>query len=391
MQLFDKFLGTFFLTASFQGLVIACLLYIVARGNKMANRVLSVFVILFSIEIFYFVGFWSQWGHINKFLRLAEGFALLYGPLLYTYFHLLESPTSLKKFKWHFLPYLSYLVLFSPFILNLFTSMPTSVLSVTKPIYSVLFTILYFAKLVSVLVYAFLILKYFYFEKLKINSFATDAEKVKVLWVSKISFLFSAYATAYLGYILLEQTRMLKPEYDYAIGMMIAVILYVLAYQGFRQPGIFMDLLPVHSIKEVAVSSTEVVETIKYSRNRLSESFIKRCKDRLTEMVASERPYLKKGLKIQDMAEMMHISSHQLSQVINLEYEKTFTEYINQLRVEHAIRLIEQEPEGIKIFALALDSGFSNKVSFYNAFKRHTGMSPVEFKGKLNEKNTNES
>lgn len=391
MQLFDKFLGTFFLTASLQGVIIACLLFFVARGNKKANRMLSLFVILFSIEIFYFVGFWSQWTHINKYLRLAEGFALLYGPLLYTYFHVLESESNWRKFKWHFFPFGLYLLLFSPFILNQLANLSEPVLSVVRPLYNILFPTLYFAKVVSVVVYSILVLKYFYFEKLKINSFATEAEKTKVLWVSKISFLFSAYATAYLGYIFLERTGMLKPEYDYAIGMMIAVILYLLAYQGFRQPGIFMDMVPIQPVKEISISTTELVETIKYSRNRLSDSFIQRCKERLAEVMDKDKPYLTRGLKIQDMAEMMRLSSHQLSQVINVSYGKTFTEYINQLRVEHAIRMIETEPEGIKILALALDSGFSNKVSFYNAFKRHTGMSPVEYRTKVNPGSTSDT
>lgn len=65
--------------------------------------------------------------------------------------------------------------------------------------------------------------------------------------------------------------------------------------------------------------------------------------------------------------------------MLNDRLGKTFYDYINGLRVEHAKILLRQEP-AMAVTDVAFASGYNSKNSFYNAFKRHTGASPTEFR-----------
>lgn len=45
--------------------------------------------------------------------------------------------------------------------------------------------------------------------------------------------------------------------------------------------------------------------------------------------------------------------------------------------------MLSASHKDLKLIAIALDSGFNNKTSFLNAFKRITGMNPSQFREKL--------
>jgi AraC-like DNA-binding protein len=47
--------------------------------------------------------------------------------------------------------------------------------------------------------------------------------------------------------------------------------------------------------------------------------------------------------------------------------------------VEYAMQLLLREPRR-SIIDIAFRSGYNNKNSFYNAFKRHTGTTPSEYR-----------
>ena len=65
-----------------------------------------------------------------------------------------------------------------------------------------------------------------------------------------------------------------------------------------------------------------------------------------------------------------------------LEKENTggnLSGYINNLRLNHAIQLLNEHPN-YTMKAIAEDSGFNSMPTFNNLFKKKTGMTPFEFK-----------
>ena len=64
-----------------------------------------------------------------------------------------------------------------------------------------------------------------------------------------------------------------------------------------------------------------------------------------------------------------------------------FKDYINQVRISHAIHLIKTSK--LKIMDVCNAVGFSYPSYFVLCFKKQTGLSPTQYKQMLNEKHTN--
>ena len=87
------------------------------------------------------------------------------------------------------------------------------------------------------------------------------------------------------------------------------------------------------------------------------------------------------GLTLPMLSRMIDVSPHYLSQVINEKLNKSFFDYINEYRVQETKEaLTSSKSERFSILGIAMDAGFNSKSAFYNAFKRHTGMTPSQFK-----------
>lgn len=99
----------------------------------------------------------------------------------------------------------------------------------------------------------------------------------------------------------------------------------------------------------------------------------------ICRLLEEEQLYLDRSLKIQDVAERLNTNRTYISQCINSVKGCSFTQLVNAYRVEHAQRLLRQQPD-MKIVTVAYSSGFGSEMSFFRAFKSVTGTSPKEWK-----------
>lgn len=103
--------------------------------------------------------------------------------------------------------------------------------------------------------------------------------------------------------------------------------------------------------------------------------------NRTIDLVMQEKYFLNKSLKLSDLASELSYNERQLSRSINKFSNGNFNKFINSFRIEHSKELlIGGNFDHYTIEAIADECGFSNKVSFYNAFKSETGMSPTQFR-----------
>lgn len=125
-----------------------------------------------------------------------------------------------------------------------------------------------------------------------------------------------------------------------------------------------------------------VVRKIKVdSKSAYDEEMVKKVYHRVIDLINGEKYFLNKNLKVSDLARELNQNEKAISRAINLYGNGNFNAFINNFRVEYAKELLMNgQYNHYTIEAIALESGFSNKVSFYNAFKSVTGMSPKEFK-----------
>jgi AraC-like DNA-binding protein len=121
--------------------------------------------------------------------------------------------------------------------------------------------------------------------------------------------------------------------------------------------------------------STSTIE--KYAKSSLSDS--SSLFKQIEALVNKELLYLDYDLKLNTFAKKLDQSIHHISQAINQNAKMSFPDFISSFRIESAKKkLIKPKPD--TIFAIYLDVGFNSKAAFYTAFKKHTQMTPTEFK-----------
>ena len=101
--------------------------------------------------------------------------------------------------------------------------------------------------------------------------------------------------------------------------------------------------------------------------------------DRISGLMENERLYLNPELKVGDVADALGVSRNAVSVCINSHQGCSFSQYVNDYRLQHAKRLLTETPD-IKVSAVGLESGFANERTFFRAFKSATDMTPKEWK-----------
>ncbi|WP_176829803.1 helix-turn-helix domain-containing protein [Tenacibaculum sp. MAR_2009_124] len=121
------------------------------------------------------------------------------------------------------------------------------------------------------------------------------------------------------------------------------------------------------------------VETTKYSS--IESNGANEYLDKLINLLTSEKIYLNAQLNREKVAEMLNISPGYLSQILGKTEYENLSKLINHYRVEEAKLLLKKtEFNNYSLVSVGLEVGFNSKSTFYNTFKKETGLTPNEFK-----------
>lgn len=115
------------------------------------------------------------------------------------------------------------------------------------------------------------------------------------------------------------------------------------------------------------------------------EKYLSDLSERFRDSVITERLYLQPHLSLMELTRMLGATWNDLSYAINHYLGKNFTDFINELRIAEAVRLLRDAGgEDIKVADLACQAGFADRTTFCRACKKITGFSPTELKSHLN-------
>lgn len=347
------------LIASAQGVFLGLILLFHPKLNKLKRLYLSILVISFSLWLGEFAGYWSP--YILKYPHLAfttRAFPWLFGPLSFLFANEFIKEKSGFKIKHllHFIPFFMRLLLYFPIYLKS-KSEKIEILNIViyskSPHFNPWFFILEIAMFIQISFYLFIIYKLLLATpKLKI---------VKVLIFGIL--LFALLILIHVVNIILYDYRFIFIS-GATVLLICSLLIYSLSYYIIINPSILIS------------NSNE-----KYSKNKLSTVKITEIEDKLLDYLLIKKNYHNKQLTLNKVSKDISIPSNYISIVINSKFNLNFKDLINQLRVEEIKEnLLDSKFKHYSIIAIAEDAGFSNKATFYNAFKKHVGQTPSEFK-----------
>lgn len=100
---------------------------------------------------------------------------------------------------------------------------------------------------------------------------------------------------------------------------------------------------------------------------------------KLETLMLNDKLYTLETLNLALLAEQLALSQHQLSELINTEFQQGFSRYIRQHRIDEAKKLLLAEPN-TSVLAVGLSVGFSTQSNFYSAFRDIAGMAPGQYR-----------
>ena len=327
------------------GLFLAIFLWVSKQGRELANRLLSILLIVLSFRIGKSVFLEFLENLDSKFIFIGLGLLMAIGPLFYLY-----ARSSVEiLFKWtnkqllHFIPSF-FAILFGCWINDGHLN--------TLP--KVLFITLFISYYLHYLVY--LIKTKRYITKQRKAGLNDSAFKMLRLFFNGLLIIWIAYVLNL---------------FDELVPYIVGPILYsVVAY--------------IISFIVITKGYLQGVEQEKYKTTRISEEQTEHLFLRVIELVVNQKQFKNPELTLKSLSNTLKVSTQVLSMVINQKSQKNFNTFVNQYRVEEAIQLLgDFKYEHLNISAIAFEAGFNSTSSFNSAFKKHTNKTPQAYRQQL--------
>lgn len=343
---------------------------------------MGALMLVFTIDLAMasFLGF-ESYNDFPHAIGLDFPITLLYGPLLYLYTKtLIQAQVRMTRKDWVHLSAFGLLLIYTiPFYLLSGDEKISSISSEGGLIYGPEF--ITHIKISFNLVYigVILVLMHRFRNRLKDNF--SSLEKRNLDWLQW--FIFGIVILASLATVLHFMSEVYGENVMYTNINLLGITIYVysIGYMGLRQPEFFADF----SLVSESEATSDPKSTPSYSRSGLDEKSGKELMARLSEKMEGEKPYINNELNLKQLSEIVGISAHNLTEIINSYAGKNFYDFINTYRVEEVKKkIMAPGSENLTILALGLEAGFNSKSSFNSVFKKHTGMTPSEFKRSLN-------
>jgi AraC-like DNA-binding protein len=355
--------------STFISLLLAVFIFSVASKNKVSNKLFAFFLILNAIE---FSGWFSSllFDEPNNILVAKSQFSYLPMPILYLYvLSVCYSDFKLKwTHLWHITPYIiANLVMLPRFYLGntnqkirLYKNFNEHFESIFAHLSLHLQSIIYLAA-------GFIVLKKA--KKIFVENYSSNSIETYKWLFQLLLFTATLYFVAIIKNILKFTGQ--RDSFDIAQVTLVAVVLCVVCWyvlKALRYPNLFSGV----------DSKTKLTnDLIGNKKNTVNKEEIKL----LTSYMETEKPYLNPALSVRNLAEEIKMNSRDLSILINQNLNQHFFDFVNEYRIKQAMKILKNpSKKEFTVLEILYEVGFNSKSSFNTAFKKHTGITPTQYR-----------
>jgi AraC-like DNA-binding protein len=383
----------YFSVAAFLNALLLSFLLLTNRKNHLAKIFMVIMVLSTTFQAllnaFDTRDFFLTYPHLTRISWLIPS---LFGPLVYLFTVKLCKPNPiLQKIDFlHFVPFTLYLIILSPWFIRS-ASYKRMYLNNFELAREDDFGFLNQFSIILILAYLILTLVFLRNFRKQISDTFSEISHKRLRWMSLFSY--GVLAVLFISALGFYGDKWNIPvvdaiyHYNYVF---IVLLVYWIGYKALMQPVIF-DITTLNKETADTILPFEDVPTIfeelntsKYKKSGLDEEQSETLFKKLIWYMKSDKPYLDPEINIFELAGMIGIKKHHLSQVINEKTGMNFFDFINSYRVEEIKQKIKNgSDKNLTLLGLAMESGFNSKATFNNAFKKLAGITPREFQKSL--------
>lgn len=171
-------------------------------------------------------------------------------------------------------------------------------------------------------------------------------------------------------------------------GLLILGVVLLILVAGFI---IFFLIYRNRTLKQLYERNVELMKNFQFKANEEdelekiietaveNEDNLKKIFDRILYALEKEKIYTNPTLSLSETAEHVKSNDKYVSAAIAENANMNYSNFINFYRINEAKRLIYEDGH-FNLNEVMYACGFNSRTTFYNAFKKHTGLSPKQFK-----------
>lgn len=196
------------------------------------------------------------------------------------------------------------------------------------------------------------------YEQLEIKSISEETikeNKKNTFLFIVITLLISTFFILYLAYNYYKRKKKFFTEFQ----------------RDMKERGVFpIETFTIEKSKKSTVVEDKVV-------NRILSNL---------DLLESKKVFLSKNFKLTSMAKQLNTNTAYLSKILNEYKGISFSEYVNDLRINYVLKELEQNTIFRKytIQTISEEIGYKSPTTFIKAFKSRTEMTPSQYIKKLN-------
>jgi AraC-like DNA-binding protein len=383
MQLFLGWKDIIYIFSMFIGFLIGLILLVHGIKKNKTNLALSLSFLALTYAVFLAWLISSGYHtYLPQLYRTGNIAAMLYAPFTYLYIsQVIEERSWKSQDLIHLIPALVYLIDFFPVIFMLSTDDKLILVQseianpsiFTRFNQSRIFPPDFYPLVRTILISAYWLASFRLLWKhgRKVADLSRFFGKEWVLWMKTLLFL---EILIFLPFFVLVNFV------DPSIGF---DLIHFTASITLLTSGIALLFFPkvLYGLNEFEfILHTQEEHTKSESPGRLTGEKETEIQEKLKVVLNDQKGYLKNGYTISDLAKDTGIPAYLLTQYINRKLETSFSELINQKRIEACCHLMESgQYKHLTLEGLAELCGFNNRNSFSAAFKKFKGMTPSQF------------
>ena len=146
------------------------------------------------------------------------------------------------------------------------------------------------------------------------------------------------------------------------------------------------SIIDINEFKDISIDEKQLSND-KIKEITISEEIVALILKKL-ETFEHEKGFLSGKVSVKTLSEAFETNSKYLSKIVNEYKNKTFINYVNDLRIDYAVINLQESKTARKytLQALAIEYGFNTAESFSTAFSKKTGLKPSYFIKELENK-----
>lgn len=371
-------LGIITLILVFISLLFAFFLLTVKTKNKTSNRLMAIYFVIFATHISVF--FYAQYISLPLVLdMLRDQIMFLSSPLLFLYvLSAVYSDFKLeRKHLLHLIPFVVEILIFTPrfyavnegarimFTQNFHSNIETKISSIYGSLATVFYLMLIFVTLKK-------------YKRILLENYSNDST-FNYKWLYQLTLLLTlifVFATFKQIYVFFGDDIEVLNVMRIILTLLLLGFLSWIVLKSMYHPELFRGIDTKHQLVKNMLNRIELGSMT----NSLNPKFSHQISN-LQEYMESKEPYLDSSLTIQKLANQMNIPFRELSILINHHLGQHFFDFINEYRIKKAIKLLKNPANSkLTILEIIYDVGYNSKSPFNSAFKKHTGMTPTEYR-----------